>query len=155
MNTLIMKTKILIAALIFLVIYGCSKSSSTTKPGLSLKSLNGTSFAAGSTVNFSFNFTVPQGGTVTDTLYILRKYFSCPYKAFDSAYFIVPTFTATSDQKAVMNYSYITQSGGFYNGCVDNFGNTRTDSVYFFFWLKDKNGNKSDTLKSPKITLLK
>ncbi len=154
MNTLIMKTKILIATLFFLVIYGCSKNDSS-KPGLSLKSLNGTSFSPGSTISFSFNFTVPKGGNVTDTLFITRQFTSCPYKSSDSAIFPVTQFTAISNQKATMDYSYVYQSGGFYNGCIDNFGNTKTDSVYFFFYLRDKDGNTSDTLKSPKIILSK
>jgi hypothetical protein len=147
-----MKTKILIAVLISLVIYGCSKNDSS-KPSLSLKSVNGTTFNTNDNITFTFNFTVIKGGPVNDTLFIARKFLSCPYISTDTTYFVAPGFTATSNQKANLTYSYVYNSGGAFNGCSDYNGHSRTDSVYFYFWLKDKDGNASDTIQSPKIIL--
>jgi len=149
-----MKAKLLsiTAALFFIIaIWACNKDSAGPKINFSLKSVNATTFSQGQTLKFTFSFTPKT--TANDTLFVARKFITCPYITTDTTKFSFPEWDNTAKGELIYSFQY--GGGGIYNGCVSNTGFTRTDSLNYFFWVKDKDGNVSDTVMSPKIILLK
>lgn len=149
-----MKAKIAtISAVLFfgIIFYACEKDSSGPKIEFKLKSLNATTFNAGETVKFLFEFTAKT--TEKDTMFMARKFYTCSFLSPDTLIQTFPEFDNVS--KGEIEFSFVYGSGGFYNGCVSGTGVTKTDSLNYKFWIKDKDGNVSDTITSPKIILLK
>ena len=154
-----MKTKILILLVIVMVVNACSKNADSVRPQLTLEEVNGTTFRLNTTITFNFTFTNAKSGTTKDTLFIARKFFTCPFITRDTIFYIVPPFASVTNQKAKLEYSFTYGGGGKFNGCINSGSGTgaasRTDSLNYYFWLKDRDGNTSDTIMSPKIILLK
>jgi len=147
-----MKAKVLIVLLIGVItIYACKKTSTTDRPTLTFKNVNDTVFSQNKQIIFDFDFTHKTTQEITDTLVIKEVFFNCN-PVTDS--FPLPVYTVVANQKNALEYKYTYGSGGVYNGCLNSNGNPVTDSVYYYFWLKDKYGNVSDTVRSPKIILL-
>lgn len=149
-----MKAKLLsITAVLFfgLLLTACKKDPNGPKIGLKLKSVNGTDFKMGDRLVFKFEFT-PKTNEA-DSLFVVRKFFTCAfYPTADTLAFQFPDFP---DQgTADLEYAFVYGSGGFfYDGCYNGVSVRRTDSLNYSFWVKDKNGNVSDTIRSPKIIL--
>ena len=151
-----MKAKILILIVFTLVINACSKDANGGKPQLSFGSVNATTFALNSTVSLNLILKDATNGTTKDTLFIARKFYTCPYITRDTIYYKIPAYNGVKNQKATIEYTFQYGSGGSYNGCINSIGNaSRTDSLNYYFWVKDGFGNTSDTVMSPKIILLK
>ena len=151
-----MKAKLLtITAVLFFsfLITACKKDPTGPKIGLKFKSVNGSQFALGDRVVFKFEFT-PKTNEA-DSLFVVRKFFTCAfYPTPDTLSFQFPDFP--NDGKADLEYAFVYGSGGFfYDGCYNGVSVRRTDSLTYKFWVKDKDGNVSDTIVSPKIVLLK
>lgn len=142
---------------ILLLCYSCSKDSSNVRPNLTFISVNDTSFSPPNQIVFTLKTTIPNGGDVNDSIIAIKKFFSCSFETYDSLVTSLPSFHADPNEKATITYTFPFGSGGFYNGCTDTTGGgvSKTDSVYFYFILKDQNGLRSDTAKSPKIILYK
>lgn len=140
------------AVCFILFVISCKKETAGAKISLSLKSVNATTFAQGQTVKFTFDF-IPK--TVkSDTLFIARKFYTCSFVAKDTSIFEFPEFD--NNIKGELIYSFQYGSGGPYNGCLNPAnGVSKTDSLNYYFWVKDKDGNVSDTVVSPKIILSK
>jgi hypothetical protein len=152
-----MKAKLLsiTAAFIFIaMISGCKKETAGAKINLQLKSVNATTFSPTETVKFTFEFT-PKS-TEADTLFVVRKFYTCPYITRDTTIYKFPDFN-NNNTKGELIYSFQYGSGGVaFSGCLNTAnGFTRTDSLNYYFWVKDKDGNISDTIVSPKIILNK
>ena len=147
-----MKAKIasITAALFFIVLVACKKEGAGPKIHFKLKSLNATSFNPGDQVKFTFEF-IPKT-TENDTLFVVREFYTCFGFQPDTIKNVFPEFNATTKGELIFSYAY--QSGGSYNGCPA--GSTfKTDSLHYRFWIKDGDGNVSDTIKSPKVILYK
>lgn len=148
-----MRTKLLsiaAASLFILFSAGCKKDPTGPQIGLSLKEVNGTSFKPGDRIKFTFEFTPKT--TDSDTLFISRKFYTCPFITTDTSKFTFPEWDNNTKGELIYEFQYGT--GGFFNGCINNItGLTRTDSLHYAFWVKDKDGNVSDTVRSPKIIL--
>ena len=150
-----MKTKLLILLTIPVLFYACTKSTYTTKPQISVKSISGTTLGPGSVLLFSIEFTDKEGD-VQDTLWVQKISRTCPTTA--GAQFIsrnkMPDFTPTANLKGTIEvgYGYNTNASGYptISGC-----GIKNDTCYFRFWLKDKAKNVSDTLVTQNIVLLK
>jgi hypothetical protein len=150
-----MKTKLLILLAIPFVFYACKKDTYTTKPQISVKSINSKELSPGGVLIFQIEFTDKEGD-VQDTLYVQKISRVCP--GTPGAQFLsrnrVPNFTPISNLKGIMEigYGYNSAASGYQviSGC----GN-RNDTTYFKFWLKDKANNISDTITSENIVLLK
>lgn len=150
-----MKTKILILLAMPVMFYACKKDTYTTKPQISIKSINSTTLSQGSLLLFEINFTDAEGD-IQDTLWVQKISRVCP--GTPGAQFIsknkVPDFTPTSNLKGIIEigYAYNTNIPGYssISGC-----GLKTDTTYFKFWLRDKAKNTSDTITSPNIILLK
>ncbi|HEX6914014.1 MAG TPA: hypothetical protein VF145_02155 [Chitinophagaceae bacterium] len=151
-----MKAKLLsITALcIGLMIVGsCKKDTAGPKIGLKLKSVNGTTFARNQEVIFKFEFTPKTAAA--DTMYVVRDFYTCAfYPNPDTLAFAFPEFP--NEGKGDLEYSFVYSAGGFFfDGCYNGATARTTDSLHYSFWVKDADGNVSDTVRSPKIILLK
>jgi len=147
-----MKTKILILLAIPVMFYACKKDTYTTKPQISIKTINRTTLSSGDVLLFDIEFTDAEGD-IQDTLWVQKISKTCPSNTFLSAN-KVPDFTATSNLKGLLEigYSYNTSNQTYQTiqGC-----GTKNDTTFFKFWLKDKANNRSDTISSENIVLLK
>jgi len=150
-----MRTKILILLTFATFFYGCKKSSYTTRPQISFNSVNSTVLYQGNIITFQLNFTDKEGD-IQDTLWVEKISRTCP--TTPGVQFIsknkVPNFTATSNLDGKMEISFV------YNANVPGLSSiigcsNRNDTSYFRFWLKDKANNRSDTIASPDIILVK
>jgi hypothetical protein len=151
-----MKAKLLsIASALFfiLLVAACKKETAGAKINLKFKDVNGTSFNRFSTITFRFDYTAKD--TEADTLFIVRKFYTCPFFSKpDTFHFDFPAFEAKT--KGTLEYSFVYSGGGqAFEGCFNGSTTRRTDSLNYYFWVKDKSGNISDTVVSPKIILLK
>ncbi|WP_158559281.1 hypothetical protein [Deminuibacter soli] len=148
-----MKAKLFIIGLIAIALAACSKDQFSTKPQLTFKSVNDTSFVQRQLMTFKIDFTDKEGD-IQDTLWVQKISFTCSDGDFTSGY-QVPDFTATKNLQGQfeINYVYNASDGGYpsINACPTA---ARVDSCYFRFWLKDKGNHISDTVRSPVIKLL-
>lgn len=150
-----MKTKILILLAIPAMFYGCQKSTYTSKPQISVKSISSTTLGQGSLLLFQIQFTDAEGD-IQDTLWVQKISRTCP--GTPGSHFTslnkVPDFTPTTSLKGILEigYAYNANIPGYstISGC-----GTKNDTSYFRFWLKDKAKNVSDTLVTENIVLLK
>ena len=150
-----MKTKILILLAIPMMFYACKKDTYTSKPQLSVKSINSTVLKTGDLLYFQIQFTDAEGD-ISDTLWVQKVSRTCPNTAgvqFTSRN-KVPDFTPTTSLKGTLEigFGYNSNISGYstISGC-----GTKNDTAYFRFWLKDKANNVSDTLTTENIVLLK
>lgn len=150
-----MRTKILILLTFAAFFYGCKKSSYTTRPQISFNSVNSNVLYQGNVVTFQLNFTDKEGD-IQDTLWVEKVSRTCP--TTPGVQFIsknkVPNFTATSNLDGKLEISFV------YNANVPGLSSiigcsNKNDTSYFRFWLKDKANNRSDTIASPDIILVK
>lgn len=150
-----MKTKILILLAIPVMFYACKKDTYTTKPQISIQSVNHNVVAQGDVLIFDIAFTDKEGD-IQDTLWVQKVSRTCPTTA--GVQFIsknkVPDFTPTSNLKGLLEIGY------GYNANVQGYSTitgcgSKNDTAYFKFWLKDKANNVSDTITSANIVLLK
>jgi hypothetical protein len=150
-----MKTKILILLAIPVMFYACNKETYTTKPQISMKSINSKVLTQGDLLIFQLDFTDAEGD-IQDTIWVQKVSRICP--GTPGAQFIspnrIPEFTPTSSLKGILEigFAYNSNVQGYptISGC-----GTKNDTTYFKFWMKDKANNRSDTISSENIVLLK
>ena len=148
-----MKAKILILFVIALITGSCNKNTYTTSPQLTFKDVNATTISQDGLVSFNIEFTDKEGD-VQDSIWIQRVSKICP-GSFPAVYkYKMPDFTPTKDLKGIIEVDL------FYGGNNPNYPNisgcgTKNDTSYFKFWLRDKAGNVSDTVRSPDMAFLK
>jgi hypothetical protein len=150
-----MKTKLLILFAIAVMFYACKKDTYTTKPQISIKSINSKELKQGELLIFSLSFTDAEGD-IQDSIWVQKISRTCPTTS--GAQFIsknrIPDFTPTSNLKGILEigYAYNANIPGYssMSGC-----GTKNDTCYFKFWMQDKQKNKSDTITTENIVLLK
>ena len=150
-----MKTKLLILLAITVIFSACKKDTYTTKPQISIKSISSKTVNSGDVLIFQIHFTDKEGD-IQDTLWIQKFSRVCPNTAgvqFTSAS-RVPDFVPTSNLDGILEigfgYNANVQGYNTISGC-----GTKNDTAYFKFWLKDKANNRSDTITTENIVLLK
>ena len=149
-----MKTKILILLVIAVTVNACTKDKFTTAPQLTLTSVNSISVGQGDVLTFTFEFTDKEGD-IQDSLFIKRTSLVCPGVPVSNLSSAVPQFPSTSKQSGILEVTYnIGTAGGISLGTPCS-GGLKTDTSIFKFCLRDKAGNKSDTITSPKIAIRK
>jgi hypothetical protein len=150
-----MRTKLLILLTITVFFYGCKKDEFNTKPTLSFGDVNSKELRQGNLLIFTLNFTDKEGD-IQDTLWVQKLSKTCP--TTPGVQFIspnrVPDFTGTPNLKGKLEITFV------YNANVPGTPsivgcNNRNDTAYFRFWLKDKANNRSDTISSPDIILIR
>jgi hypothetical protein len=147
--------KILTVSAFCVLVFGCKKSDSKGKLYLSLKSVNGKVFNNLDPVVFIFEFSHPKSEDVSDKLLVKRKFVNCTSSpTFDTI--SIPEFTSTADFIGTFEFAFrngdATKAA---NPCYQPPSGYKTDSLTYTFWLQDKDGNKTDSVVSPQITLKK
>ena len=154
----LMKAKVLIVSLFMLMIAACSKDKYNTIPTLTFKSVNATQFNLGDDLQFKFEVTDKEGDVnsssqsdppLYDTMWIEKNSYTCKDDGYSLIKSLVPDFQARKDLKAefIVTLNYFSDIS---NNCTG-----RDDSSYFRFWIHDRAGHVSDTVRSPDIKLLK
>jgi hypothetical protein len=150
-----MRTKLLILLTITFFFSSCKKEEFNTKPKLSFGDVNTTQLRQGNLLIFTLNFTDKEGD-IQDTLWVQKISRTCP--STPGVQFIsrnkVPDFTGTPNLKGKLEITFV------YNANVPGTPsivgcNNRNDTAFFRFWLKDKANNRSDTISSPDIILIR
>jgi hypothetical protein len=150
-----MRTKLLILLTITLFFSSCKKEEFNTKPTLTFGEVNTTQLRQGNLLIFTLNFTDKEGD-IQDTLWVQKISRTCP--STPGVQFIsrnkVPDFTGTPNLKGKLEITFV------YNANVPGTPsivgcNNRNDTAFFRFWLKDKANNRSDTISSPDIILIR
>lgn len=142
-------TKPFIALLLLVLIFSCEKDTFQSKPGLTLNSVSSTFVPPGFDLQISMRLTDKEGDFV-DTIWVKKTTTRCTFSNFqDSLLYSIPSETPRTknfDGEVLISFSYAIELQPRCN---------RNDTATFSFWMKDKAGNKSDTVKTPPIIILR
>ena len=132
-----------------LLVLSCGKDSIQSKPGLSLKSVSATTVPAFGDLQVVLRLTDKEGDFY-DTIWVKKLTTRCPSSNFaDSQLYRIPSdvpLTNNFDAEVVLSFTYPFE---LQPRC------TRPDTATFSFWMKDRKGNRSDTVKTPPIIILR
>lgn len=140
----------IILAIVSLVFLGCKKETYSSTPTLTYKSVNTTKLYPDQVIKFNLDFTDLEGDVI-DTMFVQKVSLNCGASNFFDRY-RMPLFPTTKNisGEALISYAnginvpgYITVA----SRCNYN------DTCFFRFMLKDRAGNKSDTVKSEIIVI--
>jgi hypothetical protein len=135
-------------ALAFFVL-SCGKDTVKSKPELKLKSVSTTRVEANKNLEVVLTLKDMEGD-FTDTVWVRKLTTRCPSSNFsDSLLYRIPPDLPRSanfagDVILTFTYALVLQPR-----C------TRPDTAVFSFWMKDSKGNRSDTVKTPQIVILR
>ena len=142
-------TKRFIAFLLLLVVFSCGKETFQSKPQLKIKSVSGNVVPIGSDLQIRMRLTDKEGDFV-DTVWVKKATTRCTQSNFvDSFLYRIPTETPRTnnfDGEVLVTFTYAIELQPRCN---------RNDTATFSFWMKDKKGNKSDTVKTAPIIILR
>ena len=137
-------------SLLFLV--SCNKDKFTTAPQLKYESVNNKVFRSGDVIQFTLSFTDAEGD-IDDSLYVEKFEPKCVNSRFKQLYKI-PTFPTGKDQSGEIKVTYGYNVPDLPPILGPQCAN-RNDTCFFKFVLKDKAKNKSDTVTSETIVLIR
>jgi hypothetical protein len=137
-----MRYYLLIVAISFLAV-SCNKDKFTTKPQLKFKSINREDVSKDDVLQIKLSFTDKEGDV--DSIYVEQFSINCPKTKFHEMK-PIPPFSATSntDAEFLITYGYRVNPALVEPQCED----VPADSCYFKFAIRDKAGNKSDTVQT-------
>lgn len=142
-------TKRLIALCIVCTIFSCGKETFQSKPQLRIKSISGNVVPVGSDLVIKMRLTDKEGD-FKDTIWVKKATTRCSQSNFiDSFLYRIPPETPRSnnfDGEVQVTFAYAIELQPRCN---------RNDTATFSFWMKDNKGNKSDTVKTAPIIILR
>ena len=147
-----MRCTIIIIIIVGFIFSGCKKETFSTTPTLTYKSVNKKDLHPDEIIKFTLSFTDAEGDVI-DTMYVEKVSLNCAASNFSDKSRI-PAFPTTKNLSGEILVSY---SNGINNPGYITVASRcdYNDSCYFRFMLKDKAGNKSDTVKSETIVIYK
>lgn len=147
-----MRYTIIIIIIVGFIFSGCKKETFSTTPTLTYKSVNKKDLHPDEIIKFTLSFTDAEGDVI-DTMYVEKVSLNCAASNFSDKSRI-PAFPTTKNLSGEILVSY---SNGINNPGYITVASRcdYNDSCYFRFMLKDKAGNKSDTVKSETIVIYK
>lgn len=134
-----------------LFLFSCNKNKYTTAPQLTYKSVNTKTLSNGQVLSFTLSFTDAEGD-LQDSLYVEKYEPKCANSSFKQKYKI-PTFPTSKNQSGEIIVSYGYNVTGYPPILTPQCN--RNDTCVFKFVLKDKAQNKSDTVTSETIVLIR
>ena len=140
----------IIIAIFSLIFMGCKKDTFTTAPHLEIKSVNTTVLNQNQLLTFTFNFTDLQGDI--DSLFLQKINPHCSLSNYRDS-LLLPAFPPSRKQQGQIFLTYGYRVDGY-----PSIGEPQcnfNDTCYFRFVLKDKGQNKSDTVNSQSIVIIK
>jgi hypothetical protein len=136
-------------ASLFLLILSCGKDTFQSRPQLTLKTVSSSIVPPQSGLQIVMRLTDKEGD-FTDTVWVQKITTRCPSSNFrDSLLYRIPDETPRKknfDGEVVMTFSYPFE---LQPRC------TRDDTAVFSFWMKDRAGNRSDTVRTQPIIILR
>lgn len=142
-------TKRFIALLLPLLFFSCGKDTYQSKPQLSIKSISGSVVPPGSDLQIRMRLTDKEGDFV-DTVWVRKSTTRCTQSNFvDSFLYRIPAETPRTNNfngEVLITFTYAIELQPRCN---------RNDTATFSFWMKDVKGNKSDTVKTQPIIILR
>lgn len=138
--------------MLILVAAACSKDNYTTKPQLKFLKADNYTVPRGGLITFRIEFTDKEGD-LSDSIFIRAVTTRCPQSNRLLKY-PVPAFPLTQNIKGEFEINFV--NGQFVPGYVALPGPAcgRPDTTTFFFWVKDKAQNVSDTVKTDKPIII-
>lgn len=138
---------ILLLSVLFIV--SCGKDTFQSKPQLTLKSVSSTTIPVGRDLQIRMRLTDKEGD-FKDTIWVSKVTTRCPSSNFkDSILYHLPPETPKTrnfDGEVYISFAYAIE---LQPRCI------RPDTAVFSFWMKDDAGNRSDTVKTPPIIILR
>ena len=143
---------LIIFSIFSILLISCEKDKYTTVPKLKFESSNATVFRSGDLIEFTLSFTDAEGD-LQDSLYVEKFEPKCVNSRFMQLYKI-PEFPSGKDQAGEIKVSY---GYNLQNHPQQILGPqcNRNDTAVFKFFIKDKAQNKSDTVSSGPIVLIR
>jgi hypothetical protein len=139
----------LTSGILLLLLFACGKDNIETRPGLTLKSVSSTVIPQGFDLQLKLRLTDKQGD-FTDTIWVKKITTRCPSSNFaDSLLYRIPgdvPKTNNFDAEILLTFQYAV---ALQPRC------TRNDTATFYIWMKDQEGNKSDTVRTEPIIILR
>jgi hypothetical protein len=136
------------AALVVLFL-SCGKDSFKSKPELTLKSVSTTRVEANRNLQVVLTLKDKEGD-FRDTVWVRKITTRCPSSNFsDSLLYRMPSDLPRSNNfvgDVILSFTYALE---LQPRC------TRPDTAVFSFWMKDGKGNRSDTVRTPQIIILR
>ena len=147
----------IVIIIISFTLFGCTKEKFSTIPKLKYLSVNATQFVEGNEIVFKLSFTDAEGD-LSDSLYVEQvPDLTCSRASVLGTMHAIPSFPLSKNIQGEIivkkGYRVSPPRGDNYN--VTEPQCDRNDTCYFRFVLKDKAQNKSDTISSEKIVLIK
>jgi hypothetical protein len=143
-----MKTYLIIGILV-LTAFSCGKDKIENRPRLTLNSVSSTTVPNGFDLQVKMRLTDKQGDFY-DTIWVRKITTRCPSSNFaDSLLYRVPNDlprTNNFDGELIVTFQYAV---ALQPRCP------RPDTAVFSIWMKDKEGNKSDTVRTEPIIILR
>jgi len=133
-------------AMLSIIAGACSKDKFTTTPQLRFLRAESYTVPRGGLISFRIEFTDKEGD-LTDSIFIRTVTTRCTQSNRKLGY-PVPAFTTSTNIKGEFEINFV--NGQFVPGYVALPGPAcgRPDTTTFFFWVKDKAQNVSDTIKT-------
>ncbi len=130
---------------------GCAKDKFTTAPQLTFKSVNTDRLQVGERLQITLSFTDAEGD-IADSIYVEQVPDpDCPSGGGFKAMYKIPSFPTAKNLTGDLLITYGYRVSPQLREPLCNFN----DTCYFRFMLKDKAQNKSDTIKTSPIILVK
>ena len=155
-----MKAKLLYLLIPVLIFSGCKKEKYETKPKLIIKEVRVqevlTTLGAGTIIEVDFDV-LDKEGDVKDSIFIQKldaASIPCPGNSIlTNLDYKIPDYPSSPSQKVLFRIKFSTvQLNGYAllggSACLP-----RKDTSVFKFWVKDKAGNRSDTLVTSPIDI--
>ena len=151
-NSLVLS--LFITAVVSFFVAGCTKDKYTTKPQLEFKSVNSYNVERGDLIKFNLEFRDKEGD-ISDTLYIQNRTKNCPNSDYGTPVaYKVAEFPTSANIKGQIQIVF--ENGTNNTGNVVYTANAcqKPDTTVFYFWIKDKHDNISDTIHTDKPVII-
>ena len=135
------------------LLYACGKGKFTSKPQLTFLKADSYDVARGQLITFRLEFTDKEGD-LTDSIFIRSSANGCNASNRTLGY-PVPAFPATANTKGEFEINFV--NGQFVSGFVamPSPACGRPDTTTYYFWIKDKAKNVSDTISTDKPLIIR
>ncbi len=145
---------LIFCACLSLLVAACSKDKFNTKPTLTYKGVNTKTVPRNSDLIFDLNVTDAEGD-LNDTITVLKVVRNCSGSSLTDMYKL-PVFPTKTKLNVNIQVAYTYgQTANNYFGLGGQPCVNKNDSTIFKFVIKDKAGNRSDTVSSSEVVILR
>lgn len=152
-----MKLKLIIPAALLIIVTACSKDKFTTAPQIEINSMSTSIVPPNSGIRFTIGFRDKEGD-LTDSLFVkkVRLNQRKVQTNLDSFWTEIPDYPKFSQGEFLVDLNYQTIISAIFPPTVPgNPQQKESDTLVVKFLAKDKAGNKSDTVTSERIVVLR